>query len=144
MRLDALLRAADILRAQPCYAMPLAKLHACLTDELGPGTGSYADIYLALKKRPQSFMVLEPDPVLEPGLGNYVHVTLIEDVPPAESGLMGLAAETISDLWQRGAADPVLHDYLARASTEIGRITSTITPDDAAAHPTTHPRDPRL
>lgn len=143
MTLDALLRAASILRAQPSYAMPLSRLHACLTDELGSDAGTYGEIYHQLKKRPQSFMVLEPDPVLEPGLGSYVHVTLIEDTLIDESpDVMGMAATTLNELWQRASSDNVIQDCLARATDQLVQLNSLITPAGEAERPTTRAPDP--
>lgn len=142
MKLDALLRAAKILRTQPCYAMPLARLHACLTDELGSGAGTYGDVYRELKKRPESFMVLEPDPVLEPGLGSYVHVTLIEDtVADDPCDVVAMATATLNELWQRASADNVIQDYLAHATDQLAQLNSLITPAGEAERPTTRARD---
>lgn len=143
MKLDALLRAAQILRKQPYYAMPLSRLHACLTDELGNNAGTYGEVYQELKKRPQSFMVLEPDPALEPGLGSYVHVTLIEEtVPEDPCDVLSVAAATLNELWQRARADNVIQDYLAQATDQLAQMNSLITPACEAARPTTPVRDP--
>lgn len=153
MKLDALVRAAQILRSQPGYVMPLAKLHACLAAELGGDAGTYGDVYRELKKRPHSFMVLdgprllidaECNELLEgAGLGTCARVSLADgglDGAPADA--LGLATATLGELWQRAGADAVLYDYLSRAAEELEEITSLVTRATLTAHPTIHPRDP--
>lgn len=152
MKIEALLRAAQILRSQPTYAMPLTRLHAYLAEELGADAGTYRDIYLALKKRPQSFMVLDAPQLLtdaagetdlESNLGACVRVSLTEVAPGDQpTDALGMAAATVSELWQHGNADAVLHDCLSRAADQLEQIGALIANADAAERPTTHFRDP--
>lgn len=137
MKLDVLVRAAQILRSQPGYVMPLSRLHACLSAELGADIGSYGDVYRELKRRPHSFMVHDGPHLLADaacdgllagvGLGACARVSLADgglDGPPADA--FGLATATLSELWQRAAPDVVLHDCLARAAEELEEITSLV------------------
>jgi hypothetical protein len=155
MKLEAILRAAQILRAQPAYAMPLAKLHARLAEELGTDAGTYAQVYLQLKNRPQSFMVVdsprllagteywpaqvrdEYDAVLEvAGLGACVRVALTEVVEDARSGAVALAGATMTELWNAAEHDSVMREYVTRATRELEEISSLLSMDAEAERPT--------
>ena len=128
MNLDALLRAAQILGSQPARTMPLARLHACLTRELGNDAGTYAHIHAELKKRPQSFMVLEAprltaddayESVLEgAGVSGCTWVTLAEG-PGEDLDALGVATATLTELWTRIEADPTLREYLLHAAQQL-------------------------
>ena len=128
MNLDALLRAAQILRSQPARTMPLGRLHACLADELGNDAGTYAHIQAELKKRPQSFMVLEVprltaddayESVLEgAGVSGCTWVTLAEG-PGEDLDALGVATATLTELWTRIEADPTLREYLLHAAQQL-------------------------
>lgn len=156
MKLDALLRAAQILRAQPAYTMPLAKLHARLAEELGSGAGTYAQMYRQLKNRPESFMLVDSprllsgpqvwpsearadyDAALEDvGLGACVRVALTEFSVEETPGAIGLAATTMNELWLAGEADPVIREYVLRASRELEEISSALSAAASAERPTT-------
>lgn len=159
MKLEAILRAAQILRAQPAYAMPLVKLHARLAEELGTDAGTYAQIYLQLKKRPQSFMVVDSPRLLDgtdywpaqvrgeyaavlegAGLGACVRVALTEvAVEDAQSGAIALAGTTMTELWNAGEHDPVVREYVARATRELEEISSLLSQDAEAERPTIPP-----
>jgi hypothetical protein len=160
MSLDALLCAARILQSQPGYTMPLARLHAQLVRELGAHAGSYGQIYQALKKRTDSFVLLDAPRVLGTdgwpggvreaydaalegaGLGSCVRVMLTETPVPAEcSDLLAALGGTLADLTINSAHDGALKTYLERASlaaAELGRIMQ----GDAAVRPTTPLPDP--
>lgn len=137
MKLDTLLRVAQILRSQPAYTMPLSRLHKCLAEELGPEAGTYAQMYHELKKRPQSFMVLDSPRLLDheaygglfddAGLGACTRIALAElgagdDLTSAVS----IASATLSELWTRADTDPVLRDYLVQAAREMERISDAL------------------
>ena len=158
MLIDAVLRAADILRRQPGHTMPLARLHTQLREELG-AVGSYADLYRQLKKRPASFALVDTARILGgsdgwsgfvrerydsaldgAGLGCCVRVTLTE-LPENARGAEIVAAltATIGSLSAELERDPALHEYARRAVdelTEVSRVMSA-----AAGHPTTPPPD---
>jgi hypothetical protein len=156
MKVEAILRAARILRAQPAYAMPLAKLHARLAEELGTDAGTYAQIYLQLKNRPQSFLVVDSPRLLEgtdywpaqvrdeydaalevAGLGACVRVALTEvAAEDAQPGAIALAGATMTELWQAGEYDPVMREYVARAARELEEISSLLAPDVESGPPT--------
>jgi hypothetical protein len=133
MKLDALLRVAQILRSQPAYTMPLARLHRCLAEELGTDAGTYAQMYQELKKRPHSFMVLDSPRLLdheaygalleEAGLGACTRIALA-DLGAGEdlTSAISIAGATLSELWLRAETDPVLREYLVQAATEMERI----------------------
>src|SRR5688500_10530258 len=88
MKLNALVRVAQILRSQPAYTMPLPRLHKCLAEELGTEAGTYAQMYHELKKRPYSLMVLDAQRLLDhddygavvedSGLGACTRIALAE------------------------------------------------------------------
>lgn len=161
MKLDALLSAARILRSQPGCSMPLVKVHARLTEELGPGVGSYAELYQQLKNRPQSFLVIDsprllPDTTGWPphvreaygaaldnaGLGACVRVALTESLPETDhDDALALAGATLSDLWNASARDPIMRDIVTRAAQQLEEINAALA-DVGEARPTTHPPDP--
>jgi hypothetical protein len=128
MNLDALLRAAQILRSHPARTMPLMRLHACLADELGSDAGTYAHVHAELKKRPHSFMVLEAprltaddasESVLEgAGVSGCTWVTLAEG-PGEDLDALGVATATLTELWSRIDADPTLGEYLLHAAQQL-------------------------
>jgi len=164
MKLHVLVRAAQILRAQPAYSLSLVRLHARLSDELGAQAGSYAALHAELKKRPESFVVIDSPRVLAEGAGRWpkqlreqyddafsgaglgacVRVSLAE--PPNENpdaDALRLAGRTVSELWSAASSDAMLCDYLTRASQQLEEISSLLSPDAVAELPTTHPHDPR-
>ncbi|MGQ0813681.1 MAG: hypothetical protein ACT4O1_04375 [Gemmatimonadota bacterium] len=154
MNLNALLRAAQILQSQPTYTMTLTRLHACLAEEIGSEAGSYAQMYLELKKRPRSFMVIDAPRLIDSeeyeqllegaGLGPCTRVGLAEvGAEPDRSGALGLAGSTLTELWQKTEGDPELRAYLSHAASELERISSQLSADAGAARPTTHAPGPR-
>lgn len=155
MSLDALLSAARILRSQPGYAMPLARLHAQLVRELGPHAGSYAQIYQALKKRTDSFVMVDAprilgadgwpggvreayDAALEgAGLGCCVRVMLTETPRPEETAdLLAALSATLAELTVAAAGDDALAGFVECAAHQVAEIGS-VTRGGAAVHPTT-------
>lgn len=162
MKLVAVLRAAQILRAQPAYTMPLAKLHARLAEELGPDAGTYAQVYLQLKNRPHSFMLVDSPRLLEggswpaevredygaalegTGLGACVRVALTE-FPGEETqpDAIAVAAATMNELRMAAGDDPVIREYVARAARELEEISAQLAADAGAGPPTTPPPDLR-
>jgi len=156
MKLDALLRAAQILRSQPACAMPLVKLHARLAQELGPDLGSYADLYSQLKNRPQSFLIID-SPRLLPDTGGWPrHVREAYDVALQGAGLgacvrvaltelpnegrdgdpLAFAGATVGELWAAADKDPTLLAFVTRAAQQLQEICAVMSPDASAEHPT--------
>ena len=160
MKIEAVLRAAQILRTQPAYTMSLNQLHARLQSELGADAGTYGQFYLHLKNRPQSFTIIdapqllrgsdiwpaqvreEYDSVLEnAGLGTCIRVALTEvAIEEAQPGAIALASKTIGELWGAAQQDSVLCEFLAHASRQIEEISSLLA-DAEATRPTTPPPD---
>src|SRR5687767_6702537 len=137
MKLNALVRVAQILRSQPAYTMPLPRLHKCLAEELGTEAGSYAQMYHELKKRPYSFMVFDSPrlfdhddygSVLEDsGLGVCTRVALAElGTDDGGSSALSLACITLTELWARADTDPLLREYLTQAASEMERLSETL------------------
>lgn len=122
MKLDTLLRAAEILSVQPACTMPLAALHTCLTDEIGHDAGTYAQMHAELKKRPQSFMVLEAPSLVEDAsyasLRGFTWVTLAESQAHDRDAL-AMAGTTLTELWARTEADPTLREMLREGARQI-------------------------
>src|SRR4051812_33781539 len=65
VNIKTLLRAAQILRAQPAHPMPLRALFAQLQRELGAESGTYTRLYLELKKRSDSFLLTDSPRLLD-------------------------------------------------------------------------------
>jgi hypothetical protein len=161
MLIEAVVRAAHILRKQPGYTMPLAHLHAQLVRELGPEAGSYGQIYGQLQKRAESFVVLDsakrlggtetwPRAVREEysyaldnaGFGCCVRVTLTEALPQAEAdSLLAALNSTMADLVLASEKDAALKDYVERATEQLAEFSRAMLAA-AAARPTTLPPDP--
>ena len=160
MLIDALLKAADILRLQPGHTMPLARLHTQLRDELG-SVGSYADLYRQLKKQPTSFALVDTARILGgtdgwsglvrerydsaldgAGLGSCIRVTLTE-LPETERSAEILAAltETVGALSGELENDRALQEYARRAVHELAELSRVMSA--AADHPTIPPPDLR-
>lgn len=122
MKLDTLLRAAQILSVQPACTMPLATLHACLADEIGREAGTYAQMHAELKKRPQSFMVLEAPNLVEDeayeALTGFTWVTLAENAVDDRDAL-AMAGTTLTELWARTELDPALREQLLDGARQI-------------------------
>ena len=168
MIIEALLRAAGILRAQPDYTMPLARLHAQLVHELGPeGAGSYGQIYQQLQRRGDSFLLYDtprflgvaenwPRTVLEAyedafdhaGLGSCVRVTLTEIPPIADTAeLINALHSTMSILAENCESDAALQEYVEVGMRHVAEMTRALTPIVVPAEtepPTTPPPDPLL
>lgn len=122
MKLDTLLRAAQILSVQPACTMPLATLHACLTDEIGREAGTYAQMHAELKKRPQSFMVMEAPSLVEDtsyaALNGFTWVTLAEK-PAEDRDALAIAGTTLTELWARTETDPAMRELLLEGARQI-------------------------
>jgi hypothetical protein len=160
MSLDALLSAARILQSQPGYTMPLVRLHAQLVRELGAHAGSYGQIYQALKKRTDSFAILDAPRVLGTddwpggvreaydaaldgaGFGSCVRVMLTEmPLTDDRSNLLAALGLTLAHLATSTAGDCALAGYLERATHEAAEIVR-IMQGDAVNRPTTPLPDP--
>ena len=161
MLIDAVLRAARILQATPGSSMPLVRLHAQLLRELGPAAGSYGEIYQQLKKRTDSFMVVDEARVLtgadswpgfvreayntaleHAGLGSCARVSLTsaQDGEPSCELLTALAA-TLADLTAGAAGDEAMSDYVERAGQQLAELNRTII-SGGTDRPTTPLPDP--
>jgi hypothetical protein len=163
MLIDAVLRAARILQSAPGYSMPLVRLHAQLVRELGSAAGTYGEIYRQLKKRTDSFIVVDGARVLDgsekwpylvreaydsalenAGLGSCVRVSLTAAEGSEHScELLAVLGATISDLALAATGDETLTVYVERAAqqlTELNRALITAGTD----LPTTPPPDPPL
>jgi hypothetical protein len=146
MLIDAVLRAARILQAIPGSSMPLVRLHAQLVRELGPAVGSYGEIYQQLKKRTDSFIVVDEARVLagadgwpgvvreaydsaleHAGLGSCARISLTsaQDGEPSCELLTALAA-TLADLTNGAAGDETMSEYLERAGQQLAELNRTI------------------
>lgn len=160
MKIDAILRAAQILRAQPTFAMPLGELHSRMLAELGRDAGSYAEFCALLKKRPASFIIIDSprladadsawprqvreryrSALAETDLGVFARVALAELPGASVEDVLAMAGRTINGLWQATSDDPILRAALARASYQLDELSAQLA-DAAAAHPTTRPRYP--
>lgn len=160
MRIEVVLKAAQILRALPGHTMPLSRLHAQLQTEFGT-VGSYADLYHQLKKQADSFMLVDTarmlsgrdgwsgmvreryDSVLDGvGLGSCVRVTLTE-LPETESSCEIVAAlsATMGCLTPSLAADPSLREFTLGAAHQLAEISRIM--DAAAGRPTIQLPDPQ-
>jgi hypothetical protein len=139
--IDAVLRAARILQATPGYSMPLVRLHAQLVRELGPQAGSYGEIYQQLKKRTDSFVVVDAarmlegaelwpgivreayDSVLETaGFGSCVRVSLTATEEGEPCALLAALSATMADLIRGAAGDATLQVYVERAAQELAEL----------------------
>ena len=163
MIIDAVIRAAGILRSQPGYTMPLTRLHAQLVSELGPdAAGSYGQIYQQLRKRADSFLLYDTPRFLrstdnwpgrvreayeealdQAGLGSCVRVTLTEIPPDAETAeLITALNSTMSVLASRCAGDEALQEYIELGTQHVAALTRALSVG-AGGRPTTLPPDPR-
>ena len=162
MIIDAVLRAAGILRSQPGYTMPLARLHAQLVSELGPdAAGSYGQIYQQLRKRGDSFLLFDTPRFLgsaenwpgrvreayeealdQAGLGSCVRVTLTEVPPSAETAeLITALNSTMSLLANSCVGDEALEEYVELGTQHVAALTRALSLAEIA-RPTTLPPDP--
>ena len=99
MLIDAVLRAARILQTIPGSSMPLVRLHAQLVRELGPAVGSYGEIYQQLKKRTDSFIVVDEARVLAGADGWPGVVREAEtDAAPVVAAALDLLRESLREL----------------------------------------------
>jgi hypothetical protein len=162
MLIDTVLRAARILHSAPGYSMPLSRLHAQLVRELGPGAGSYGEIYQQLKKRTDSFIIVDsarlltgtdgwPGGVREAydsalshaGLGSCVRVTLTE--PPIDGGagdLLAAVGATLAELAATAPRDHALNGYVELGAQQLAEMNRLLF-SGGTDHPTTPPRDPQ-
>lgn len=156
MNLDTLLRAAQILRAQPACTMSLLELHARLRTELGAAAGTYAQLQRELKRRPQSFLLFDSprltdatrgwpahvredyDRALEnSGLADGLRVALTELPMQTPDGPLGMAGNTVGELWRCAEQDAIMRQFLDSAASKLEEISSLLQPDGEAEHPTT-------
>ncbi len=157
MLIEVILRAAHILRAQPGYTMTLSSLHAQLVTELGPQAGSYVEIYQHLRKRTDSFVLLNAPRLLSPegwlgvvhengagstgAAGSCMRVALTEPLDGEDSDLVAAVNATISTLAACCVNDLTLAPYVERAAVEAAEL-SRVLANAAADHPTIPPPDP--
>lgn len=156
MLIETILRAAQILRAQPGYTMTLSSLHAQLVAELGPRAGSYAEIYQQLRRRTDSFVLLNAPRFLaaeswrgvlresgagEPGAaGSFVRVALTEPLGEEDSDLVAAVNATVSALAACCVNDLTLAPYVERAAIEAAELSRALA-NAGTGHPTTPPPD---
>ena len=163
MLIDTVLRAARILQSTPGYSMPLARLHAQLVRELGTEAGSYGEIYHQLKKRTDSFIVVDAarmldgsdrwpllireayDSALEhAGLGSCVRVSLTTGQEGEQTcDLLAALGATVADLTIAAAGDETLVDYVERAAQQLAELNRVMV-NGGTALPTTLPPGPPL
>lgn len=161
MLIDSLLRAAGILQNAPGYTMPLVRLHAQLICELGVRAGSYGEIYQQLKKRTDSFIVVDGarlldgadswpgfiredyDAALEhAGLGSCVRVSLAATQEgDATCELMTALGATLAQLAAGTGTDDALSEYLERGTQQLAEINRVMFAE--RGRPTTPLRDPQ-
>ena len=116
--------------------MPLARLHACLTEEIGDNVGTCDQVRADLKKRPGSFVVAEAPglvedetyaPLLEnAGLSKCTWVSLTEASAPDFEDPLGMAGATLSELWTRTESDPALREYLVHAARQLEALSQAL------------------
>jgi hypothetical protein len=161
MLIDTVLRAARILQGTPGYSLPLARLHAQLVRELGAEAGSYGEIYQQLKKRTDSFIVLDAARVLDgsdnwpllireeydsalehAGLGSCVRVSLAAAQEGEQTcDLMGALGATLAELTIAATGDEALTGYVERAAQQLAELNRVVF-SGGTARPTTLPPDP--
>ena len=159
MLIDAVLRAARILRTSPGNSLPLARLHAQLVRELGPQAGNYREIYQQLKKRIDSFIVIDAARVLDgadswpslvreaydsalerAGMGSCVRVTLTSAQDGERScELVTEIGATVAALQECSAGDEALTAYVARAARQLAELHEIMS--GGTGHPTIPPPD---
>jgi hypothetical protein len=129
MLIDAVLRAARILQTSPGYSMPLARLHAQLIRELGPQAGSYGEIYQQLKKRTDSFIVIDAARVLS-GADNWPSVVREAYDSALEHAGMGACARVTLTSAQEGECNCEL---VAEIGATVATLTACCDGDEALA-----------
>ena len=162
MMIDAVIRAASILQSQPGYSMPLVRLHAQLVREFGPAAGTYAEIYQQLRKRSDSFAILNTPRILgatdawpglvreayddaleSAGFGSCVRVALTETQSETENAdLLKALNVTLGELITRAADDENLAGYIESATHALAELNQVFTAAETS-RPTTPPPDPR-
>jgi hypothetical protein len=160
MIIDALLNAKRILEMQPGYSMPLRQLHAQLVRELGPGAGSYGEIYQQLARKSDCFAILNAprmlggdgwpgivreqyDHALETaGLGACTRVTLTEPPgPESATDLLAVLSATLGEIISLADGDETLSAYIESATLDLAQLNRAITAAETIL-PTTPPPDP--
>jgi hypothetical protein len=159
MLIDTVLRAARILQTAPGYSMPLVRLHAQLVRELGVAAGSYGEIYQQLKKRTDSFIVVDAVRVLDgteswpgvvrevydaalahAGLGSCVRVSLTSLQEGEASDLLTALGATLAQLAAGSTGDEALIEYLERGTQQLAEMNRVMF--GGTDRPTTLPPDP--
>ena len=162
-------RVLTLLRNDPEPLVPLTRIHAALVAELGPRTGTYAQLHERLRRRPDLFLLLEPLPMpwsadawaadiedeyrhalREAGLDPGPHVALATPdaelpplpatAPPAAPVLRSLQ-ESLVHLWSCAADDPELQAELVEALGQAEEIRRALE-DLAASEPLEPPPGP--
>ena len=161
MIIDAVLIAKRILETQPGYSMPLRQLHARLVRELGPGAGSYAEIYQQLTRKSDCFAILNAPRVLggdgwpgivreqydsaleNAGLGACTRVTLTDPpVPESATDLIAVLSATLGEIISVANGDEAVTAYIEGATLDVAQLTRAITGAETG-RPTTPPPDPQ-
>jgi hypothetical protein len=162
MLIDTVLRAARILQTAPGYSMPLVRLHAQLVRELGVAAGSYGEIYQQLKKRTDSFIVVDAARLLDgteswpgvvrevydaalahAGLGSCVRVSLTSlQEGEATCDLLTALGATLAELRAGSAGDEALIEYLEHGTQQLVEMNGVMF--GGTDRPTTLPPDPPL
>jgi hypothetical protein len=160
MLIDAVLRAARILQSAPGYSMPLVRLHAELSRELGSDAGTYREIYQQLKKRTDSFIVVDAARVLDgsdswpylvreaydsalenAGMGSCVRVSLTSaEEGGASCDLLTALGATVASLAIAATGDETLTAYVERAAQQLAELNRVLV-SCGTAHPTIPPPD---
>jgi hypothetical protein len=160
MIIDAVLNAKRILEMQPGYSMPLRQLHAQLVRELGPGAGSYSEIYQQLRRKSDCFALLNAPRVLgghawpgtvreqyenaleHVGLGACTRVTLTD--PPVQDSaadLIAVLSATLGEIVSQADGDEALAAYIESATIDLEQLNRVIT-GAGTTLPTTPPPGP--
>lgn len=160
MKMELLVRAAQILRTEPAYTMPAVKLHTRLVAELGSEAGSYAEMHQMLKHRADSFILLDAPRLLpsaeawpaqiraeyEAALkatGSCTRVALLETAASAaDNGALSMAGRTLSSLWPAAQSNDSLRALIRSALEELAELDEIIGHGEAERS-TTPPRHPR-
>ncbi len=163
-------RVLTLLRNDPDPMVPLTRIHAALVAELGPRSGTYAQLHERLRRRPDLFLLLEPLPIPwsadswsadiedeyrqalhEAGLDAGPRVALAApdaELPPPPAAahpaapVLRAVQESLVHLWSCAADDPQLQAELIEALGQAEEIRRVLQ-DLASSEPGhTPPRPP--
>jgi hypothetical protein len=136
-------RILTLLRSDPEPMVPLSRIHAALVAELGPRSGTYAQLRERIRRRPDLFLLIEPIPtpwsddswpaelrgeyeraLREAGLdaGPRVAIAGVDDGPlglatpaPGAAPVLRALQASLVQLWAAAAGDPQLQPELVEA-----------------------------